>query len=78
MARALKDILADKFDEPPEIIIIKDYVKQEFDLPVGVEIRQNQIVIAVQSASMASELRLHLHKIKPMLNTDKKLFIRIG
>lgn len=59
-------------------MIIKDYVKREFDSPVGVELRQQQIVIAVPSAAMASALRMHLHKIKALLETDKRLIIKIG
>jgi len=78
MTKSLADILANKWEEPPEIKIIKDYSKQYLDTAVSVELRQKQIVIAVPSAAMASELRMHLHKIKQLIDSDKRLLIRIG
>ncbi len=78
MTKALADILANKWEEPPEIKMIKDYIKREFNSSVGVELRPEQIVIAVPSAAMASALRMHLHKIKTLLGTDKRLVIKIG
>ncbi len=75
---SLQDILGRRgFDEPPEIEIIKTYVRKGFSMDVGVNIASYSITITTPSAALAGSLRPVLHKLKKELDTDKKLFIRI-
>lgn len=76
---SLSDLLHRKdFDEPPEMAGIKKYVKEEFGLDVGVQVREKDIVINVPSAAAANTLRLRSPDIKHRCQTDKRLTFRIG
>lgn len=66
------------FDAPPEVEIIKSFVRKAFSADVGVVMQTYSITITTPSASLAGSLRPLLHKLKKELDTDKKLFIRIG
>lgn len=77
--KSLQDILGHKdFDQPPEIEIIKTFVRKNLSADVGVVLQTYSITITTPSASLAGSLRPKLYKLKKELNTDKKLFIRIG
>lgn len=78
MTDSISNILADKWDEPPEIRAIKDYVRQKFKADVGVSIRDKHITISAPSAALAGALRMQLHELQRTLSTDKRLVIRIG
>jgi len=78
MTQSLNDLLANKFDEPPEIAIIKNYVQRHFKTAVGVTLHDTQIVINAPGAALAATLRMHIHDLKQELKTDKRLVIRIG
>ncbi|HSX53487.1 MAG TPA: hypothetical protein VLF90_03935 [Patescibacteria group bacterium] len=78
MTDSISNILADKWDEPPEIQTIKDYVRQKFKVDVGVTIHDKHITISTSSAALAGTLRMQLHELQKELKTDKKLVIRIG
>lgn len=76
---SLLDILSNKdFDEPPEISSIKKYVQDEFKTTVGVQVRDNNIVVTVPSAALANTLRLRQTEIKRRCQLDKKLVFRIS
>ena len=76
---SITDILASKnFDEPPEIQIIKQYVKDNYSEDVSVEIRSDQIIIVVPNAALAGTLRLESHKLAELCQTKKRLVLRIG
>lgn len=78
MTNALGDLLhRDKYKEPPEVRIIKDFVQEKYGEEVGVIVRQNQIVIQVPGAALAGALRPHLQELKESCQT-KKLAIRIN
>ncbi len=64
--------------EPAEIKIIKDYVLAEFKSVVEVMVRDKDIVITVDSSSLANTLRLRGPQIKKLCSTDKKLTFRIN
>lgn len=64
--------------EPAEIKIIKDYVKSEFNSLVEVIIRDKDIVMTVDSSSLANTLLLRGPQIKKLCQTDKKLTFRIS
>lgn len=77
--QSLFDIMGNKdFDVPPEVSEIKAYIKRHFDSDVDVATSPNLITINVSSSALAGSLRLHLHKLKKELKTDKKLLIRIS
>ncbi len=77
--QSLQDIMGNRdFDQPAEIEIIKTFVRKNFSSDVGVYTQARSITITTSSASLAGSLRPHLHKLKKELDTDKKLFIRIG
>jgi hypothetical protein len=77
--QSLQDIMGNKdFDVPPEVEAIKTFVRKTFNSDVGVSIQAYSITITTPSAGLAGSLRPMLHKLKKELDTDKKLFIRIG
>ncbi|HUY85074.1 MAG TPA: hypothetical protein VMU97_01005 [Candidatus Dormibacteraeota bacterium] len=76
---ALSDILHKKdFDEPPEMAAIKKYVKDEFKLDVGVQVRERDIVVIVPNAALANTLRLRGPDIKRRCQLTKRLTFRIS
>jgi hypothetical protein len=75
----LNQILKNKnFDEPREIKIIKDFIRENFDDNCLVKINSSSILIVVSNSSLAGALRERLQTLKKIVNTDKKLFIRTG
>lgn len=77
--QSLQDIIGSKdFDTPPEIEIIKSFVRKTFGSDVSVNMQAYSITIVAPSASLAGSLRVQLRHLKQELQTDKKIFIRIG
>ena len=75
----LSDIMGNRdFGVPSEVTEIKAYVQRFFSVDVAVAVQERAIVITTRSAALAGSLRPHLHKIQKILNTDKKVIIRIG
>ena len=68
---SISDILAGKWDEPGEIGVIKDYIRQKAE--VAVSIRDKHITISVAGAALAGTLRMHLHDLEKQVKTDKKI-----
>jgi hypothetical protein len=66
--------------EPEEVLIIKHYIKKQFDaVPSSVAFQGDKaIVITVRSAALANTLRFHTSKLQEACNTDKRLLFRIG
>lgn len=76
---SLFNILSKKdFDEPPEMTSIKKYVQDEFNIEVGVLVRDKDIIIKVPSAAMATTLRLRGPDIKRRCQLDKRLTFQIA
>lgn len=80
MSSNIGDILAGKgnFKEPPEIRIIKSFVNEKYKTLPQVIIQDTQIIIGVTNAALAGALRMHLHELKELCQTKKRLVIRIG
>ena len=77
--QSLFDIMGSKdFGVPAEVTEIKAYVQRFFSVDVGVAVQERAIVITTRSAALAGSLRPHLHKIQKIINTEKKVIIRIG
>jgi len=78
MTDSIGDLLPKKrFQEPPEVRTIKEFVENKFQQSVGVTVQTSQISIQVKSAALAGALRVHLHELQTLCNTDKRLVIRI-
>jgi hypothetical protein len=84
MSKSVADILGSrKYDEPPELIVIRDFVRSMFDEVPKLKVTTNTIIITVSSAALAGALRPHLHKLQDKINSlsnekQKRLLIRIG
>ncbi len=78
MADKIADLLMKRdFDEPPEVRLIKEFIRKQLDADAGVAVQQHQIIIEVKGAALAGALRMQLHKLKKLCATDKRLIIRI-
>ncbi len=78
MTKSIADIMANKWEEPPEIKQIKAYVLKHFGEDISVGISRQHINIYVPSAAMAASLRMQIHELQKAIKTDKRLVIRIG
>ena len=78
MSNALGDLQPrDRFEEPPEVQIIKKFMEQNYRQEVGVSVQPGHIIIHVQGAALAGTLRMRLHELKELCQTDKRLIIRM-
>ncbi|MBI1857464.1 hypothetical protein HY003_04285 [Candidatus Saccharibacteria bacterium] len=79
MTDSLADILGEKqFETPDIVVIIKNFVKEKFQSTASITIQTNQIIIEVGSSALAGTLRMHLHALQKLCDTEKRLVIRIG
>ncbi len=63
---------------PPEIALIKSFIKDTLDEPCRVRIDQSSIQIIVAHGTIANELRGYIVELQDQLATDKRLRISIG
>ena len=78
MADSLADLLAKKdLGEPTEVLVIKTFLQDNYKTTCQITIQQNQIVISVKGASLAGALRMRLHELQTLCQTDKRLVLRI-
>lgn len=76
---SLQDLLtARRPEEPEEVTIIKEFLRQHFQARAVITVGQQHVTIQVKNASLAGALRPHLYALKQMCNTQKRLVIRIG
>lgn len=79
MADSLFDILQKKdFDEPPESVAIRHYVKENFGEIVEVVIRERDILVRVPSAALATTLRYRVQELRRIAGTRKRLIFQIS
>ncbi len=79
MTTNIGDLLSkSKYVEPPEIKLIKNYIREKFQSDATITVGPKQIVIAVSSAALAGTLRLHSHQMAEACQIDKRLVIRIS
>ena len=65
-------------DIPDEIVAIKQYVQKNFTTNASVALRNDAIIITVNSGSLANTLRLRVLDIRRTANTKKRIVFRIG
>ena len=77
---SLFDLLSNRVpDEPPEIKIVRQYVRQHFQERAGVSVRDKDIIVTVRSSALAASLRMRTPAIRKELGgSDKRLVFRIG
>jgi hypothetical protein len=76
---SIQSVLGRKdFDQPPEVQIIKDFVRDNYQQTVQVTVKPAQIIIGVKGAALAGALRVRLHELQELCQTQKRLVIRIG
>lgn len=79
MTDSLADILGkQRYELPDEMGIIKNFVSERFQHTPQVTVQQSQIIIVVPNSALAGSLRMHLHELKTLCKTDRRLVIRIG
>ena len=75
---SLSSIINSKdYEGPTEILSIKKYVMDEFDVAVGVQVRDNDIVISVPNSALANTLRLRSPELKRHCGINKHLTFRL-
>jgi hypothetical protein len=75
---SLYNLLANRnFDEPPEVASIKQFVRDNYKAQAGVAVKEREIIITVDSASLASRLRFDIQRLKEAAGTEKRLILRI-
>ena len=78
MSNSVGDILGKKdLREPPEIVVIKTFLYENYKADCQVTLQTRQIVITVRGASLAGALRTRLHELQALCQTDKRLVLRI-
>jgi hypothetical protein len=78
MSDSLADLLAQKsFGEPAEIEVIKHFIQENYNAGCQVSINKRQIIINVKGAALAGALRVRLHELQALCQTEKRLVIRI-
>ncbi len=78
MSESLGDVLSKKnLREPAEILIIRTFLHENFQADCKITSQQNQIVIAVKGSSLAGTIRMRLHELQELCQTEKRLILRI-
>ncbi|HUY53287.1 MAG TPA: hypothetical protein VMV24_01800 [Candidatus Dormibacteraeota bacterium] len=66
------------FNEPPEIKLIKDFIRINFDEECLVKVSKFKIAIIVPNSALAGALREKMETLKGILATPKDISISIG
>lgn len=78
MGDSLGDLLSkDRFKEPPEIGIIKEFVHAETGITPNVAVTKKTFVVSMPNAAAAGTLRFRLFQLQRRLGRDRKIIIRI-
>lgn len=88
---SLFNLLANRMpDQPPEIVAIKKFVRDNFRENAGVQVRERDIVVTVRSSALAGMMRTRAYQLGKVLEdlrkeskTDpqapaKRLIFRVG
>jgi hypothetical protein len=73
------DILGKRdFDEPSEIIDIKNFINQEYGHQATVQLSGSSIVVNLPNASLVNTVRLRVPEIRKKYKIEKKFIFRIN
>ena len=77
---SLFNILSNRVpDEPPEIKVVRQYVRHHFHENAHVAVRDKDIIVTVRSSALAGTLRTRAPAIRRELGgSDRRLIFRIG
>lgn len=64
--------------ESDEVLAIKRYIYETFNVPSSVGLQGESIVITVSSGALANTLRFHTAKLQAAGKTEKRIVFRIG
>lgn len=79
MPQLLGDMLSKRdYSEPPEVKLIKDFVKSELNFEVNVSIKANALIVHVPSAGAAGALRPKVFQLQKLVEGEKRIVVRIG
>lgn len=67
-----------KYSEPPELRLLKTYIKEQFASEVLVKSDNNTIIITAPNSALASRLHSDILKLQDISKTDKKIKIYTG
>ncbi|PID31810.1 hypothetical protein CR970_03815 [Candidatus Saccharibacteria bacterium] len=75
---SIQDLLSARLpQEPPEVRVIKQFVRETYQAEVGVSIQAHAITILAPGAALAGTLRPHLRTFQRLCDTNKRIVIRI-
>jgi hypothetical protein len=65
-------------DMPDEITAIKQYIEKNFSAGANVALKNDAIIVTVNSGSLANTLRLRITDLRRKAGTSKRIVFRIG
>lgn len=78
MVDSIGNLLHSKaFQEPDELLVIREFLRENYKATCQLTVGPRQIVIAVKGASLAGAIRMRLHELQALCQTDKRLVLRI-
>lgn len=79
MGAQLGDILQDRnYSEPPEIQLIKEFVKNEVGIVPTVKVTPDTLIVTLPSAAAAGTLRFKLFQLQRQLGHTRKIILKIS
>lgn len=78
MTDSLSDILGKRqYSEPPEVAIIKEFVKSEIGETPKVSVSDGNFYVLISSSAAAGNLRFKLFQLQRSLGHAHKIIIRV-
>lgn len=76
---SIGDLLGKRIiQEPDEILLAKQFIADSFNESASVAIKDDSLIITVQSAALASTLRMRLRQLQAACNTSRRIVLRIA
>ena len=76
---SLSDLLSKKdFEAPDELEAIKLFVRSKYQVEVGAQLRDNDIIVTASSAALVARLRYDTPALQSAAKTEKRIILRIG
>jgi len=78
MTDSLSDILGKReYSEPPEVAMIKDFVKAEIGETPKVSVSHGNFIVQISSSAAAGNLRYKLFQLQRSIGHAHKIIIRV-